>query len=179
MKKVIFFSIVILVICLAIPACNLVKEKDPVLLFSNGSSKTLNVKYIYAEYFGHLGNAPSSHVKIVSSRKELEQYYETYRVRRWDGNGNLLPDYNFLSMIEEYNDDYFKNNILLNVGLTEPSGSIHHKLISIDENGGILIQRIVPGGGTADMASWCIIIELDKIYANIDFTLLPLVNIYP
>jgi hypothetical protein len=49
------------------------------------------------------------------------------------------------------------------VGLVENSGSNRHKVVKIDEDGVIVINRLLPAEAvTADMASWSILIELNK-----------------
>ncbi len=48
------------------------------------------------------------------------------------------------------------------VELWEPSGSIRHKVERIDENGNIIINRLMPEIGTTDIGQWSIIIELNN-----------------
>jgi hypothetical protein len=78
----------------------------------------------------------------------------------YDGYGNVLPDTKFLDAIDKYSNDYFTSKFLVIVRLVEPSGSIGHKVEKIDKNGDIVIQRLMPEMGTADMAAWSILIEL-------------------
>ena len=73
-----------------------------------------------------------------------------------------MPDNNFLDAIAKYSDGYFADNYLVIVRLVEGSGSIRHKVERIDENGDIVINRLLPGMGTADMAAWSILIEVNN-----------------
>ena len=65
---------------------------------------------------------------------------------------------------QQYTDDFFMRRYLVIVSLEEPSGSIRHRVERVEENGDIVIVRLVPEIGTADMAGWDIIIELDKAF---------------
>jgi hypothetical protein len=67
-----------------------------------------------------------------------------------------------LNAIEKYSDDFFAGNYLVIVLLGEGSGSIRHKVERVDTNGDIVITRQLPEIGTADMAAWNIIIELNN-----------------
>jgi hypothetical protein len=101
-------------------------------------------------------------ITVVSSKSELEQYYEKTKMLLIDGYGNELPDTDYLNAIEKYSDDFFAGNYLVIVLLSENSGSIRHKVEKIDANGDIVITRQLPEMGTADMAAWNIIIELNN-----------------
>jgi len=166
MRKSIIFGFVLSVVCMALFACDDKKDTGPsdeqsYLRLSDGSKVPLNVHYIRTQYFGY---PPSARITIVSSANELEQYYEENRMRIYDGYGNLMADESFWGVIEQYFNNYFADNSLLIVGLTENSGSNRHKVERIDENGDIVIKRLLPEIGTDDMAAWCIVIELKNSY---------------
>ena len=108
-------------------------------------------------------------IVIITSRNQLEAHYEKHRRRFGDGQGNELPDIDFLSAIEKYTDGFFANNFLVAVNLIEGSGSIRHKVENIDENGEILIKRLGRGHGTDDMAAWSIFIEIDNVFRHTQF----------
>jgi len=65
-----------------------------------------------------------------------------------------------MDVILKYSSSFFEDNFLVIVSLQENSGSIRHNVERIDENGDIVINRLEPEIGTADMAEWNIIIEL-------------------
>jgi hypothetical protein len=102
---------------------------------------------------------------IISSRNELTQYYEYYK--DIDLSLNTPPDlvtisHNFADLIERYPDDFFLNRYLVIFYRAENSGSIRHSVERVENNGDIIINRRSPIGQTMDMASWMIIIELEK-----------------
>jgi len=135
----------------------------PYLMLSNGGKTALNVQYVRTNYFdtGHQHS-----ITIISSTRELEQYFERNRNQIYDSSGAVMPDRDFLNAIEKYSASFFAENFLLIVRLVEPSGSNRHRVERIDENGDIVIRRLVPEVGTADMAAWSIIIELDNAFKN-------------
>jgi hypothetical protein len=136
-----------------------------------GLDAPLNVQYIRAAYIydADAGWPIKPSATIVSSKEDLEQYYEKHKNRIWDGYGNEMPDKNFLGAIERYSDEYFADNFLVIVDLVEGSGSVRHKVERIDENGNIVINRLLPGVGTDDMAAWSILIELDNNFKEEQF----------
>lgn len=82
---------------------------------------------------------------------------------------NIDNDFNDSSKFEvaitKYDDEFFKNNSLIIIELTEFSGSNSHKINSIGLNDGtfeIHMDYIRPSIGTTDIASWQIIIEVEK-----------------
>jgi len=129
-------------------------------LQSGNARIALNVQYMLLRTnFSHY-EAPS--VVIISSASELERYYEEHKLRLYDVHGNLLPDGDFLDAIADYTDAFFLENVLVVAELVERSGSNRHRVERIDESGNIFIERLLPEMGTADMASWSIVIEIDR-----------------
>jgi hypothetical protein len=122
----------------------------------------MDVQYLRTDYFYNGEYSKPPVITVVSSKNDLQDYYEKHRKRIYGENGTLLPDNNFLNAIEKYSDTYFSNNFLLIIGLIEGSGSNRHKVEKIEGNGTIVIKRLLPEMGTADMAAWSIIIELDR-----------------
>ena len=165
MKRVFMFSAILSVIFLMFSACDSAMpaiEEQPYLIVA-GNRVTLNVQYVQYIRTGFIYQSPSPIITIVSSTDELKEYYEDNRIGIYDGYGNLLPDENFLNAIAKYTDNFFAENVLIIVGLTENSGSNRHRVKRINENGEIVIHRLLPAmPGTADMASWSILIELDR-----------------
>jgi hypothetical protein len=174
MKKIIILGLVLPVIFIVISACdNMIEsslsskptdsESRYMLKLSNGNEASLNVQYVRTEYFYNEEIPFPAFVEIVSSKNELEQYYQNHKRMIWDTKGNVLPEQNFLDAIEKYSENYFSDNFLLIVGLTESSGSIRHK-VEIDSNGDIVINRLLPDIGTTDMAAWSLIMELNNSF---------------
>jgi hypothetical protein len=135
--------------------------KDNVSLPSKDNSIDFNAQYMRWQFPFAI---PSQDIAVISSRNELEQYYE----EAWKflslaepvGYNWLIT--NFLNTVEKYNDDYFANNYLVIVGLVEMSGSITHKVESVSENGDIVISWFSPEIQTDDIERWNIIIELSN-----------------
>ena len=69
-----------------------------------------------------------------------------------------------------YTELFFMQKYLVIVSLEESSGSIRHRVDNVHENGEIIITRLIPEIGTADMAGWDIIIELDKEFTADTFS---------
>ena len=178
MNKWGLFSFVLSLVLIGFSSCGttITSDEQPYFQFLNETTVPINVQYIRVEYFGHLKDSAPTHVIVIPSKNELEYYYKNYRMRIWDETGNLIPDKDFLNAIEKYSENYFLNNFLVIVGITENSGSIRHKLIRIYENGDILIKRLLPEMGADDMASWSIVVELGNNHKNKQYRLLPLLN---
>jgi len=112
--------------------------------------------------------------EAVKSVDELLAYYETYKeVYQFH-----IGYYSGASMDDEvfndkarYGDGFFEDKFLLFVILEEGSGSVRHRVESVLPEDGLLsvnIARVVPEVGTADMAQWHIVLELDKALSDMD-----------
>ena len=127
--------------------------------FDAGTEKLIpddfQVRYIRTN--GYIAGVKYPIVTVMSSRDDLERYYDTYKDKYDLSSG-------FKDAMTNYSGDFFANAFLVVVLMEEGSGSIRHKVESIDEAGNIIITRLVPDMGTDDMAEWNIIIELDKKY---------------
>ena len=66
--------------------------------------------------------------------------------------------------IAAYDDAWFKTHQLIVVPVDEGSGSVRHKVLLVTKES-IVINRLAPEVGTADMASWRIFIELDRSFS--------------
>jgi hypothetical protein len=108
-------------------------------------------------------------VMLISSKAELEQYYnERYDVSAYP---YLEQSSELKNAVEGYSEQYFQEKFLLIVLLEESSGGIRHKVETIEENGNIVISRLLPEMGTSDMAEWNILIELDRTIELEEFTI--------
>jgi hypothetical protein len=149
---------------LVLLACNLGDELGNLQSGLNQDSIAFKVKYTT----GNRASIGSSGITtVVSSKNEIEQYYGKNEIKIWDKQDYWHElDYN---TIEKYSDNYFEDNFLVIVELWEPSGSIRHKVERIDENGDIVIRRLVPEFGTDDIGQWGIIIELNNNFKTEQF----------
>lgn len=95
------------------------------------------------------GSQPGIRVQILTSREDA--------VRR-------LPE----EVAADYSEDFFQNKELLIFTLTEASGSVRHTLTGVEIKGTTIyldVTRQVPEIGTADMASWLAVVEVEKTEA--------------
>jgi len=113
-----------------------------------------NIKYTRGGY-------NESPITVISSKSEIEQYYGKQKIKIWDKQNDIWNVQGY-DTIEKYSDDYFADNFLVILYLWEPSGSIRHKVERINENGEIVINRLMPEIGTTDIGYWGIIIELNN-----------------
>jgi len=122
------------------------------------------IQYIRTDW-RYIEGAEYPIVTVITSGDELEQYCDT--VKGIQDPSSRPPVYSdrtarFLEAVEIYTDEFFENCFLVLVLLQEESGSNRHDVKSIDEDGNIVIRRVAPEIGTADMAQWHIIIEFDN-----------------
>ena len=137
-------------------ACNSMPSASGDLSASNEQQITppFNVQIVRVNYLG-----PKS-VTVISSVTALERHFNIENLRQLAG--ILSPHDRLLNVITQYNDDFFKENILVIAALTETSGSIRHEVERIDPNGSIVIKRFSPMIGTSDMAGWNFFIEINN-----------------
>jgi len=118
---------------------------------------------------GWSGNIEYPVITVISSKSELEVYYNEYKdnfhFNRFEGSYSLIG---FNDAIEKYSEDFFEHDFLVIVLLSENSGSNRHK-VRMDDNGDIEVTRLIPEVGTADMAQWTVIIELNNSYKQDQF----------
>ena len=108
-----------------------------------------NVQYIRVD---RLDDAIIPYVAVIISMDELAQFFPS------DGEAT-----------QKYNDEFFAEKYLALVSVLEHSGSIGHRVESVEENGDIIISRFLPEIGTTDMAQWYILIALDTGFAPEQF----------
>lgn len=89
---------------------------------------------------------------LIKSRGELEKA--------------IVSDGSDIQEYVMYDDKFFEEKMLAVTVVNENSGSIGHKVTGVEltSDGGavISIERSIPEVGTCDMASWLILVELDK-----------------
>jgi len=119
-----------------------------------GSQLATNVQYVRTNWRG-AGGVSLPAVTIITSRAEMNQYVGLHDT-------SLMGLSSLVDAARGYTDEFFEKSYLVVVMMEEVSGSNRHAVIGVSENGDILIRRLVPEIGTADMALWHIIIELDR-----------------
>jgi len=108
-------------------------------------------------------------VRIIDSLQDLKDYYNTWHeVFDLERKEKMYSDttIGFLDACDQYDEVFFEKNYLIFVLLEEGSGSIRHEVRSVEQTEdrkiSISIDRNVPELGTADMAQWHIILELNR-----------------
>ena len=137
-------------------------EKYNVIL-NKVPAPNLDIQYIRTGSVGGYAESPV----VISSTAELKRYDLSipYSIIGSDG----VTSNGFTDKAAQYTDDFFKTNFLVIVPKGEPSGSIRHKVESVDEFGNIVISRLLPQVGTADVAAWHIIIPLNNDYKRKEY----------
>jgi hypothetical protein len=161
MKKTIILVLVGLLFLIGFAACTSVdaskKSDDPV---------NFAAQYIRTDEYRAADQYPV--ITIITSKDELENLYaEKYDMSEYP---YLAANINLDNALKNYSDDYFKNNFLVMIVLEESSGGTRHKIETINSDGKIMINRLLPEMGTADMAKWSIIIELENDVSTRNFT---------
>ena len=170
MKKTILPVMTLLILLLTIAACTSIQAHPGNPLASN-LVRINNVQYVRVTW--HSSGERYPVVTVISSRNELQRYYRHKNVQ-------LLAAAQFHSYstaelanaVANYTDDFFANNFLVMILLEENSGSITHNVEKIDNNGNIFISRFIPEMGTADMAKWYILIELENKFKRETFNVI-------
>mgnify|MGYP006954373206 CR=1 FL=1 len=94
---------------------------------------------------------------VIDSAEELNEYV------------NLENCMKLSNAVEKYDESFFEDKTLVFVLLSEGSGSVSHKVRSINFNNGVLevkVKRKVPELGTCDMAEWTVMFEISKEEAS-------------
>ena len=108
-------------------------------------------------------------IKItLSSKEELNAFYEKYKDALYlEHREKVYADstIGFIDAVEQYDEEYFKENNLIIIYLTEPSGSIRHDIKDITIKNNTIDINIIqksPEYGTCDMAGWLLILEVEN-----------------
>lgn len=109
-------------------------------------------------------------VEKIQSKDELEKYYQDH-LDQYNFSDNTTDSISFTTAIDKYDEDYFRDSFLLIVLVKEDSGSIFHTVTKVLNDGTVSIEKVIPNDGSTDIATWHILIEMDKKYQDIDFHL--------
>lgn len=141
---------------------NIVSENGKVLDVINISQDTvLNVNMNFTnelevQYIRDYGDVSDGCINLFHTFEELAKYVNQ---------NNFINEFEIA--VTKYEELFFENKSLLVLEIVEYSGSNYHKVNSIGLNDGtfeIHMDYIRPSIGTTDMASWYIIIEVDKSF---------------
>ena len=105
---------------------------------------------------------------IISSKEELNSLYEKYKDSLYlEHRGKVYANstIGFIDVIEKYDEEYFKENNLIIIYLTEPSRLIRHDIKDVEIKYNTLDINIIQKSldyGTCDMAGWLLILEVEN-----------------
>jgi len=122
---------------------------------------------------------------LIEYREELDAYYEANKdIFDLERKDVVYSDttIGFLDACDKYDEAYFEKRNLLLIVLTEPSGSIRHRIADVRRKSGssdwiVSIETIAPEIGTDDMAAWHLFLEVqmgkvisaeDIVHINLD-----------
>jgi len=160
------FGIVILLVMAVIGACDNSSDSSDLKAPSNpGHNVAFKAETIHTQQIMRTDWSPDFEypfITVVSSKKELEVYLNSYKDKyNFDERGSHSP-VAFIDAIDKYSDSFFANNFLVIILIEEGSGSIRHEVERIDDNGEIVIRRLIPEVVTLDMVQWTMVLELSK-----------------
>ncbi|MCL2487732.1 MAG: hypothetical protein FWE80_03525 [Oscillospiraceae bacterium] len=116
----------------------------------------------YIRTSGYYENIDHKKVTVIESKQQLDTYYKENNELLglnygWDGRSV------FAQAIKQYDDAFFKDNLLVIATLIEGSGSHRHIVTGVDfDKAEIQIRGITAGSGTDDMATWQILVGLAR-----------------
>ena len=177
-RKKILFGMALVVILAAFLTCDSASISDEPSGFNppNPGSvaiSSFNYQTVHTQQIkrtGWSGNIEYPVITVISSKSELEVYYYEYKdnfnFNRFAGSYSSIG---FTDAVEKYSEDFFVDNFLVIVLLSETSGSNRHRVRMYD-NGDIEVTRLIPEVGTTDMAQWTVIIELNNPYKQDQFS---------
>jgi len=129
-----------------------------------------------AQYIFAMPNYSYTNTKtifVLNSSEELKKYYNENKDMYYGklGRDNEYQHYTigFSEAVEKYDNNYFKDHLLVFILCEEPSGTFRHKVIDVmqtDTGTVITVKRIVTYPATGDMAEWHIMVELKKAEYN-------------
>lgn len=97
-------------------------------------------------------------LQVIHSLDELKLYYMAH-----------MPG---IDLDIGYDEEFFKDNILVLTAFEEGSGSIRHEFMGITEDGQIIVKRTTPEVGTDDMAAYELSIEIPRGKALDSYTMI-------
>ena len=142
---------------------------EPAVEFSPADPAELAFEARYIRTDGSGEGTVFPGIKLISDRKALENYYAVNRDSFYlERREQVYSDSSigFLDACDRYDERYFETHYLIFVLLEEGSGSVRHQVEAVtagrDGSVDISITTLVPEVGTADMAQWHLILELDR-----------------
>lgn len=115
----------------------------------------VNYEYKNIQSHSYIEGSPSEKADIIRSTADLKKYLEVF------------DDNTLKRELNNYKDEYFKDKVLVIVTIVESSGANTNSIYRVakKENGTslyVFIDREKPEFGTADMAMWHLLVEVNK-----------------
>lgn len=121
-----------------------------------------SIQYIRTNETGYNDSAVYPKVVFIKSVSELNTY-KAATAPEYNFDSGFGSSKSFNDATAKYDERFFKDKALVMVVTREGSGSVFYDGVSVNVSEGIIaVDRFFPEVGTADMASWHIIIELDR-----------------
>ena len=120
------------------------------------------IRYIRANESDYNDGTVYPKVVFIKSVSELNAY-KSRNASKYYFDSGFGSSESFNEATANYDDGFFKDKALVMVVTRESSGSYYYDGVSVNGSEGIIaVNRRLPEPFTCDMASWHIIIELDK-----------------
>lgn len=132
--------------------------------------KNISFEAQYIRTDGIVEDAKYPIIKKITSKEELSQYYKD-NYEQYSFSDNAGTSVSFTTAIDKYDESYFEKSFLLVCLIQENSSSIYHTVKSVESDGKVLIEKLMPDDGSTDIATWHILIEMDKKYQDTNFKL--------
>lgn len=140
-------------------------EKDVTVKLEGRLNYDFTASCVRTDWFEEDISLPA--YSILGSRGELDAYIGRAKEILTVKNPDSDRVGEFVKACEKYDEKYFEWHDLVLLTMTEPSGSITHKVTGVfrsTDRKGLLaaVERTVPSPQTCDAAQWHILIELEK-----------------
>ena len=121
-----------------------------------------SIQYIRANEAGYNTDIQYPKVVFIKSVEELDAY-KTGNSAHYYFDSGFGSSESFNNATKKYDSDFFGDKALAVVVTREGSGSVYYDGVYVNGKDGVIaVDRRIPEVFTEDMASWHIIIELDK-----------------
>jgi hypothetical protein len=158
MKKKVFIPLIAVLIIAAVVA----------MVYSVPTIDRYEVQYIRVQYYD-TEYAEFPLTDVISSMEELEQFREE-NAELFENKHDSSCSISLYNAVQKYTDEFFADSYLVVVALWEGSGSNRHKVREVDSDGSIRIDRLLPQIGAHDIATWRLLIELDRDFKPEEFS---------
>lgn len=115
----------------------------------------------------HYGATPTPGAVVIDSVDALNGYLARFGSMAWDENDNPIPNAALETLRETYTEEFFLNSRLVCAVVESGSGSNRYEIAGLAHNS-VIIRMQAPEIGTADMAAWLLVAEVDAMFDGAD-----------